>query len=208
MGSIHKFPLGECEHCKEIENVRFEKYRKEQLRKEYRNAIPERYMTASFSDFGKEIDIVKKWCINPKEFLFVYSPCGIGKTHLICSMVYEMRKIGITTSLFFASEMFLRLRNTFGNSSKENESNVVEEFEHFSTVHAFDDVGVQKISDYTTEAWYNIINYRYSNLLPTVFTSNLSLKEISAYMTDRIASRLASGIVFELKGRDRRVNVK
>ena len=44
--------------------------------------------------------------------------------------------------------------------------------------------------------------------LPTIFTSNITLKEISVLMSDRIASRIASGDVFELKGSDRRLSNK
>lgn len=70
----------------------------------------------------------------------------------------------------------------------------------------FDDIGAQKISDYVIEAWYNIIDRRYMFEHPTIFTSNLSLKEISVFMSDRIASRIASGIVFKLQGDDRRIH--
>jgi DNA replication protein DnaC len=69
----------------------------------------------------------------------------------------------------------------------------------------FDDIGAQKLSDYVLERWYNIIDRRSSMKKPTLFTTNFSPKEIFATMGDRIASRICSGIVYELKGSDRRL---
>lgn len=224
LGKTHTFDTSTCQTCEEIAEKQAEIARTKQdeidRRTKHREHIPERYMTASFLDFGPEIDKIRKWCDDPTQFLFIYSPCGVGKTHLACAMAYEMRKADKPTRIFSASTMFLRLRNTF-NSDDETENEVIENYSgrlHVTkdrifneieikkpSVHIFDDIGVQKATEYAISAWYDIINYRYSELLPTVFTSNLSLKEISAYMTDRIASRLASGVVFELKGTDRRL---
>jgi DNA replication protein DnaC len=69
----------------------------------------------------------------------------------------------------------------------------------------FDDFCTQKFWDGAIETWFNIINIRYMENMPTVFTSNLTLGEIAISMSDRISSRLASGVVFELKGNDKRI---
>lgn len=218
LGSVHNFESETCPTCEEQAKIRKKQVAEEKEFRLLRKQIPSRYKTACFDDFGPEINTIRLWVENPSDFIFIYSPCGHGKTHLACALAFELRSTEHQAELFFASEMFLRLRNSFGNGAeRENEADVTNLFAGRTTwpggtpgnptdsVHIFDDVGVQRSSDYTIEAWYNVINYRYSHKLPTVFTSNLSLKEISAFMTDRIASRLASGTVFELKGVDRRL---
>lgn len=54
----------------------------------------------------------------------------------------------------------------------------------------FDDVGTERITDWVQTQYYRIINSRYNNRLPTLFTSNLSFDDLSDKIGDRAASRL------------------
>jgi DNA replication protein DnaC len=158
----------------------------------------------------KGIQKVMDWLSKRDGFLYIYGACGCGKTHLSCAIKRRANELRLSCSLFFSSDIFLRIRKSFDNGS-ETESSIIDlcapeyEKEGGENFAIFDDFGNQKITDYAIETWYNIINRRYMNGYPTIFTSNLSLKEISVSMTDRIASRLASGIIFEMKGNDRRL---
>lgn len=149
--------------------------------------------------------VCKVW---EKEFLFVHGKAGTGKTHLACSVAKHIRLNGNTghkrCGYVNASDMFFKLRNTYNESSKRTESDLIEKYRQ-NIPAVFDDIGIQGKKEYVLEAWYNIIDYRYSQCIPTLFTSNLSLDEISGQMSDRIASRLASGKVIELAGEDRRI---
>lgn len=68
-----------------------------------------------------------------------------------------------------------------------------------------DDLGVERMTDYSFEVWFKLIDERYGNLKPTVFTSNLKLSDLSKRFDDRIASRLADGKVLNIDGKDYRV---
>lgn len=54
-----------------------------------------------------------------------------------------------------------------------------------------DDLGSAKHSEFTEEITYRIVNHRYSNALPTLFTTNLKPEDIKVVLGDRTASRLA-----------------
>jgi len=58
-----------------------------------------------------------------------------------------------------------------------------------------DDIGAERPSDWVRERFYNIINRRYNNLRPIIFTSNLSLDELEVNLGERIRSRV-EGIAF------------
>ncbi len=53
-----------------------------------------------------------------------------------------------------------------------------------------DDLGVEKITDWTLEKLYQLINFRYEHLKSTIFTSNLTGDELAARLGDRIPSRM------------------
>jgi DNA replication protein DnaC len=68
-----------------------------------------------------------------------------------------------------------------------------------------DDLGLGKKSDFAPDLIYMIIDKRIELGKPTVVTSNLSLSQISQLIDDRLASRLASFELIEMKGEDKRL---
>jgi len=213
-----------CEECSkeyEIEKNEKEKFEKEERERYMKlRGIPKKFENADLSHF-ENIDPVLKWVEHPKGFLFVHGNCGCGKTHLSAAIKKKFNIENKLCFLEFSSNLFLKLRNTFNKTNNETESGFINQYApdegyiksrtqaggkvDVEICGIFDDIGAQKISEYVIEAWYNIIDRRYMFDYPTMFTSNLSLKEISFCMTDRIASRIASGVIFELKGNDRRL---
>jgi len=206
-GTKHVFHF--CNECEkeherklELERIQREK-RMIEIQKEKRNdGIPPRFWDSKISDFTN-IEAITNWLNNPKESLYITGPCGTGKTHLAAAIAYHLRDNKKQCSFVIASTLFLQLRNSF-NSEEKNEMDIINKYSSPDFA-IFDDIGAQKISEYVIEAWYNIIDSRYGKMIPTVFTSNMTLSEISAFMSDRIASRIASGLIFELKGDDRRL---
>ena len=56
----------------------------------------------------------------------------------------------------------------------------------------FDDVGASGHTEWRQEVLMDLIDYRYESMLPTVFTTNLSPKEVYSSYGPRIGSRLFS----------------
>lgn len=68
-----------------------------------------------------------------------------------------------------------------------------------------DDLGAAKTTEFVEEATYRLINGRYEDMRPSIFTTNLALPELKEAIGDRIASRLAETCVrVVLEGSDRR----
>jgi len=225
LGKVMRVPIIDCPKCSENADNGVAQQAEREKRKideSIRDSIPERYIEARCMDFGSDIKPILDWIKNPDGFLFIHGVCGTGKTHLSCAITMDFRRKGRASKLFKGSSIFLELRRSFGSNTGNGEMDIinrccgkrtgvmtVNEYQSGpkeKAVHIFDDVGAQKLSDYVVEAWYDIIDYRYAECLPTIFSSNLSLKEVSLAMSDRIASRMASGKVVELKGNDRRLS--
>ena len=69
-----------------------------------------------------------------------------------------------------------------------------------------DDMGAEKTTDWSMSTLYVLIDKRYSEMMPTIITSNLTVAEVADKVGDRIASRIAGMCkVIELKGKDRRL---
>lgn len=196
----------ECQNCIDIREKEIERRDKEQRDRENyektHSGIPIIYHNCKMSDFTN-IDRVLEWAKKPSGFLYIHGATGTGKTHLLCAIKKRYNEIGVYSSLFFSSDIFLEIRNYFNSKEGSTEDQIIRKCT--SGIAFFDDFGTQKNSEFSIETWYNIINTRYMDGLPTIFTSNITLKEISVLMSDRIASRIASGDVFELKGTDRRL---
>lgn len=72
----------------------------------------------------------------------------------------------------------------------------------------FDDVATKATTEAFTEELYEIIDYRATEELATIFTSNVPLSEIADLLGDRIASRIEGMTVpVEFKGKDFRKKV-
>jgi len=68
-----------------------------------------------------------------------------------------------------------------------------------------DDLAAAKGSDWVEEVTYRLINGRYEDMKPTIFTTNLTVPQLRDSIGDRIASRLAENCTrVALKGDDRR----
>lgn len=68
-----------------------------------------------------------------------------------------------------------------------------------------DDLGAAKSTEFVEEASYRLVNGRYEDMRPSIFTSNLAPNELREAVGDRIASRLVESCVrVVLAGPDRR----
>jgi DNA replication protein DnaC len=204
------------EHCKNyaITNHAFEEY----LRS---TGLPPLFHKATHMDWPKKV-----WeKANGSSSLFLSGKPGTGKTHMAASVItetflqfiprptYSEKRYRWTTTKLpiprFTTipQLLMYFRSTF-KAEGESEMTVLRQYlEPRLTV--FDDLGSEKVSEWSLQMLYMIIDYRYTNILPTIITSNLTLEEIGSTLSDRIASRIAGMCeTISLKGDDRRIKRK
>ena len=155
-----------------------------------------------------------------KPGLYIFGGPGAGKTRLAHIIRYrllydrhERMKQGHRlhprkAALFFSVNNILRREKQDFDLSPEYKVGLVNEILGDRRLLFLDDLGAEKATDWALETLFTIINDRYERMLPTVYTSNLSLQQLSETLGDRIASRIAgSCIVINLGNVDRRIEL-
>jgi DNA replication protein DnaC len=135
--------------------------------------------------------------INLPQSSYLYGKVRIGKSTLAAwwmaewmRIQYQNRNSYIDCEFTNVTDLLLLLRSSF-KSSTMSELDILNKYKKLRFL-VLDDMGVEKNSDWTFQALYSIISYRYDNMLPTIYTSNLDLTELADKLQDdRITSRIA-----------------
>ncbi|WP_406078670.1 ATP-binding protein [[Kitasatospora] papulosa] len=123
---------------------------------------------------------------SPRSLLFT-GTVGTGKTHTAWSTLRAVAETGANLRFLAITEadLFARLRPG-GSVSPEAE------LESLATVDLLfvDDLGAAKNTEWTEEITYRLINRRYEECQPCIFTTNAPGIDLPAVLGDRIDSRL------------------
>lgn len=152
---------------------------------------------------------------------YLFGDVGTGKTHAACGAIrayvdsrvkdvegHEMY-LGKRARYVNVPTWFAMLRGTYGKRG-ESEQEVFDRYAQCGLL-VLDDLGKGSRSEWAVERLYMLIDYRWSNRLPTIVTSNYRLSDVAGMLsTDEetmraIASRLSAMCPrVEMRGEDRR----
>jgi len=203
---ICKYCGAETEHNQNFCSVKHQKYysRTTNMQKYLKSCgCPERYLKASFKAYKGKADLSPVKRIT-SGICYLHGGTGAGKTYIaVAYLAYMSDKTLLKGRFINSTRLFIELRQSISRGDEEVK---LKEFTS-NNILVIDDIGTEKLSDYTLQSWYYIINERYNNLLPTMLTSNLSLRilaETYGSIGDRIASRISSGLVVNIGDYDYR----
>ncbi|ANZ14878.1 ATP-binding protein [Streptomyces noursei] len=113
---------------------------------------------------------------------------GAGKTHQAYGAVRQLVEsgVGVRWRATTAADLYADLRPRPGVDSERELAAVSR-----CPLLIIDDLGAAKASEWVEEVTYRLINRRYNHMLPTLVTTNLAIKDLRAYLGDRVTSRLA-----------------
>lgn len=148
----------------------------------------------TFEEFDRDIagvdeayDAALQFAQEPgHRWLFLYGPCGTGKTHLAVAIArYAMQWHNMSVYFAVVPDLLDHLRATFDPSSGTAYD------DRFNTIRnaqllVLDDLGTENATPWAREKLYQVVNHRYMEQLPTVVTSNVDQRKVD----DRIMSRI------------------
>jgi DNA replication protein DnaC len=162
--------------------------------------VPDRFKDRTFATFDptdQAADLRKaRQAVDEGKSLFLTGITGSGKSHLATALFY--RRVAILEgtgcpwperAVFLpAVEFFVQLKKSFTDTER-TESDVLDDYEK-ANILVIDDLGAEKVSDWSRQMLYTLIDRYYRNERQLIITSNLTLDQVAAQMDDRIASRL------------------
>ncbi len=145
----------------------------------------EHLLPAQVDSLRRALEAARAFAENPDGWLLLSGGFGCGKTHLAAAIANARLARGEPALFVVVPDLLDHLRATFHPSS---DITYDERFEEIRTAPLLilDDIGAESSTSWAQEKLYQLINYRYNASLPTVFTTNVQLKQIEA----RVRSRL------------------
>ena len=169
--------------------------------------IPPRYRKCDLDNFRTDKDsviqavqkcraFIDAFPVVDKGLLFVGIP-GVGKTHLATAILKEViRRTGAHGLFYDVRELLRVIRDTYNPVVRSTELDVIKPVLDAELL-VLDDLGAEKTSEWVEETMNLIVNTRYNQRRPTIFTTNypdgeIDLKSPDAVLVERVGQRIYS----------------
>lgn len=174
---------------------------------QWRRAVPARFHGARLEQVaalhGAEVaDPLGLWvdlkCDRPN--VLVFGPVGTGKTFTAIATVRPLHERGHTIAVWPVTS-FLEATSPGSSRSEEAMASAID-----SDVLVFDDLGMERGTEWVAERVYEVVNRRWLDGLPSIVTTNVDAEEMPAAVGERVWSRLVDGspVALHLGGDDLR----
>ena len=156
--------------------------------------IPKELREASMKDIilddpnrYEAIKSIKKFIDNIKDNkstkgIYLTGNFGCGKTYLLAAALNELAKNDHKVAMIYYPEFIRSLKSSFNDSEEYNEKfNTIMKTE----ILLLDDIGAETTTEWNRdEVLGTILQYRMQEHLPTLFTSNMTIKELETHLSD------------------------
>uniref|UniRef100_UPI0026337596 primosomal protein DnaI n=1 Tax=uncultured Campylobacter sp. TaxID=218934 RepID=UPI0026337596 len=154
--------------------------------------IPKRVLTYTFENLSRSREKgilateIIKICRNilngqSSRGVYVYGPTGTGKTYLMGSIYNYFKQNGKEPTILYYPEFIRKIKSKINDNSYDLYIDLVRDEE----ILIIDDIGAENITEFIRdEVLGPIINHREAEKLPTFFSSNLSIDDLSELLSN------------------------
>lgn len=146
----------------------------------------------------KILNACKEYANEPQGWLVLQGESGCGKTHLAAAIAnHQLEKTQnkfeadqILSQIIFVEvpELMDYLRASFNPQSNKSYDQRFDEIKKVSML-VLDHFGIESASPWVKEKLFQLLNYRYNTLLPTVLTTTYNLDEIEPWLRTRMLDK-------------------
>lgn len=202
-----------------------------------RSDVPDRYRDRTLDGFDPTVSpssaealaAARRVASGELRTLVLLGPPGVGKTHLMAGIfravthrtlvawteardaaIAAFRPVPLLQQPEWCSvpELVSDLRTEMGTDLHAASDRAIR-LRSWPALLVLDDLGRERISDWTGELVYTLVNARYEALLPTIASSNLSPADLAASGYWPVVSRLAEdGALVRIEAADRRIGAR
>ncbi|MCG6551591.1 MAG: ATP-binding protein [Candidatus Magnetominusculus sp. LBB02] len=191
-GCLHMIPRT---GAVEIERQRARLKWKDTIRKKIteimcRCGVPVKFSDAEQRSISADI-LQMAACVFNNEGLFIFGRPGVGKTHvaalcvrgfiLAMEPVFRQEHGTVPQEVGYpafstVADMLLAVRDSF-RQKEFSENDILKKYSSAPLV-VLDDLGAEKVTEWSAKTLYSVINRRYADNLPLIITSAMNLKEL------------------------------
>ncbi|NTW71628.1 MAG: ATP-binding protein [Eubacteriaceae bacterium] len=129
--------------------------------------------------------------------LYMYGESGLGKTFLSHCIAKDLLDSGRLVIYQTASDLLDIIRkNKFNTDPFSSSATGPLSYLYTSDLLIIDDLGTEHLTDFANNELFNLINKRLKDEKKMIISTNLSLKELQARYSTRLASRIMGNFLF------------
>ncbi len=205
-GLRHKNQEGLRKWCKRCIDVYYQKenLQPEQAEQTILKLVEPLYLDANIEALDKEVRD-KLLELKYGQDVFMYGPVGTGKTFAMAAMIRKYIYEGYHCERINFDDFCVKVRSTMSPAAKKTEWEMIEPLKQIDKLF-IDDLGIRSKleTDFAYVTFYSLLNKRQERMLPSFISSNKTIEKLGQSFDARVASRLQTALIIEMRGEDRR----
>lgn len=162
------------------------------------------YFDAKIEDLAKSVGD-KLLELKYGQDVFMHGLVGVGKTYGMAALIRQYIFAGYKCERINFDDFCVKVRSTMSPAATKTEWDMIKPLKEVDKLF-IDDLGIRskRETDFAYVTFYSLLNKRQELMLPTFISSNKTIDQLAKSFDQRIASRLKTALIIEIKGKDRR----